>query len=119
MPAVSADRVPELLALPGSSTAKVKVAEPGQTLDDDVARVNAVRAVVPAVRVDANGAWTVEVEPSPPHALTVDGPLEYLEQPCRTVASWRSRRRVDVPVAADESIRGDGRPYCRGARGCR
>ncbi|MGV0803677.1 enolase C-terminal domain-like protein, partial [Mycolicibacterium elephantis] len=39
-------------------------------------------------------------------ALTADGPLEYLEQPCRTVAELAElRRRVDVPVAADESIR--------------
>ncbi|MFN8087946.1 MAG: o-succinylbenzoate synthase [Mycobacterium sp.] len=112
VPAVSADRVPELLArFPGSSTAKVKVAEPGQTLDDDVARVNAVRAVVPAVRVDANGAWTVEEAVAAARALTVDGPLEYLEQPCRTVAELAEvRRRVDVPVAADESIRKAGDP---------
>lgn len=107
VPAVSADRVPELLArFPGSATAKVKVAEPGQTLGDDVARVNAVRAVIPAVRVDANGGWTVEEAVAAAHALTADGPLEYLEQPCRTVAELAEvRRRVDVAVAADESIR--------------
>ena len=53
--------MPEVLArFPGARTAKVKVAEPGQTLADDVARVNAVRALVPTVRVDANGGWTVE-----------------------------------------------------------
>lgn len=107
VPAVSADRVPELLArFPGSATAKVKVAEPGQTLGDDVARVNAVRAVIPAVRVDANGGWTVEEAVAAAHALTADGPVEYLEQPCRTVAELAEvRRRVEVPVAADESIR--------------
>jgi O-succinylbenzoate synthase len=38
--------------------------------------------------------------------LTADGALEYLEQPCRTVAELAEvRRRVAVPVAADESIR--------------
>ena len=107
VPAVSADRVQELLArFPGSATAKVKVAEPGQTIGDDVARVNAVRSVIPAVRVDANGGWTVEQAVAAAHALTADGPLEYLEQPCRTVAELvEVRRRVDVPVAADESIR--------------
>ena len=31
----------------------------GPTLADDVARVNAVRALVPTVRVDANGGWSV------------------------------------------------------------
>ena len=47
-----------LARFPGATTAKVKVAEPGQTLADDVARVDAVRAVIPTVRVDANGGWT-------------------------------------------------------------
>ena len=79
-------------------TAKVKVAEPGQTLADDVARVNAVRAMVPTVRVDANGGWTVEQAVAAARALTADGPLEYLEQPCRTVAELAEvRRRVDGP----------------------
>ena len=51
--------MPEVLArFPGARTAKVKVAEPGQTLADDVARVNAVRALIPTVRVDANGGWS-------------------------------------------------------------
>lgn len=107
VPAVPAERVPDVLArFPGATTAKVKVAEPGETLDDDVARVRAVRAVVPIVRVDANGGWTVDEAVDAAHALTEEGPLEYLEQPCRTVAELAEvRRRVDVPVAADESIR--------------
>ncbi|MGE0217165.1 o-succinylbenzoate synthase [Mycolicibacterium sp.] len=107
VPAVPADSVPEVLArFPGARTAKVKVAEPGQTLADDVARVNAVRAAVPTVRVDANGGWTVDEAAAAARALTVDGPLEYLEQPCATVRELAElRRRVDVPVAADESIR--------------
>jgi o-succinylbenzoate synthase len=107
VPAVAAAEVAELLArFPGARTAKVKVAEPGQSLADDVARVNAVRAVVPTVRVDANGGWTVEDAVTAAGALTADGPLEYLEQPCKTVPELAEvRRRVDVPVAADESIR--------------
>ena len=107
VPAVTPDRVPEVLArFPGAGTAKVKVAEPGQTLADDVARVNAVRAAVPTVRVDANGGWTVDQAVAAAAALTADGPLEYLEQPCSTVAELAEvRTRVNVPVAADESIR--------------
>lgn len=107
VPAVPSARVPDVLArFPGARTAKVKVAEPGQTLADDVARVNAVRAVVPTVRVDANGAWSVEQAVAAAGALTADGALEYLEQPCATVAELAELRRlVDVPVAADESIR--------------
>jgi len=107
VPAVETDRVPEVLArFPGARAAKVKVAEPGQTLADDVARVNTVRAWVPTVRVDANGGWTVEEAVAACAALTADGAIEYLEQPCATVPELAEvRRRVDVPVAADESIR--------------
>ena len=107
VPAVAAAQVPEVLArFPGASTAKVKVAEPGQTLADDVDRVNAVRELVPTVRVDANGGWSIEEAVEAAAALTADGPLEYLEQPCATVPELAELRgRIDVPIAADESIR--------------
>jgi O-succinylbenzoate synthase len=107
VPAVGSGEVPDVLArFPGARTAKVKVAEPGQSLADDVLRVNAVRALMPTVRVDANGGWTVDEAVSAAKALTADGPLEYMEQPCATVPELAEvRRRVDVPVAADESIR--------------
>jgi o-succinylbenzoate synthase len=107
VPAVAAAQVPEVLArFPGARTAKVKVAEPGQTLADDIGRVNAVRELVPTVRVDANGGWSVEQAVRAAAALTADGPLEYLEQPCATVDELAElRRRIGVPIAADESIR--------------
>jgi len=107
VPAVAPDQVPEVLArFPSARTAKVKVAEPGQSLTDDVARVDAVRALVPTVRVDANGGWSVDEAAAAAVALTADGPLEYIEQPCATVPELAElRRRVDVPIAADESIR--------------
>lgn len=110
VPAVPAAQVGEVLArFPGARTAKVKVAEPGQTLADDVARVNAVRESVPTVRVDANGGWSVEEAVRAAVALTADGPLEYLEQPCAGVDELAELRRrpdmPDVPIAADESIR--------------
>jgi O-succinylbenzoate synthase len=107
VPAVGADEVPDVLArFPGARTAKVKVAEPGQSLADDVARVNAVRALVPTVRVDANGGWSVDEAVVAAKALTAEGLLEYMEQPCATVPELAElRSRVDVPIAADESIR--------------
>ena len=107
VPAVGPDVVAAVLArFPGATTAKVKVAEPGQTLADDVARVDAVRAVIPTVRVDANGGWTPDEAVAAAAALTAEGALEYIEQPCPTVAELAEvRRRVDVPIAADESIR--------------
>lgn len=114
VPAVAPERVGEVLArFPGARTAKVKVAERGRTLADDVARVATVRETVPRVRVDANGGWTVNEAEAALHALTAEGPLEYAEQPCRTVAELAElRRRVPgVPIAADESIRKADDPF--------
>jgi O-succinylbenzoate synthase len=107
VPAIPADQVPAVLArFPGAHTAKVKVAEPGQALGDDIDRVEAVRALVPTVRVDANGGWTVDEAVAAANALTATGELEYVEQPCKTVEELAEvRRRVSVPIAADESIR--------------
>lgn len=112
IPAVPAGAVPEILSrYDGCRTAKVKVAEPGQNPADDVARVRAVReALGPSgrIRVDANGAWTVdEAERAVRRLAEFD--LEYVEQPCRTVPELAEvRRRIErlgVPVAADESVR--------------
>ena len=94
----------------GCRTAKVKVADHPASLADDVARVEAVRdALGPggAVRVDANGAWDVDTAVAAVRALDrAAGGLEYVEQPCRTIDELAAvRRRVDVRIAADESIR--------------
>jgi O-succinylbenzoate synthase len=108
VPAVPASEVPGILArYPGVDTAKVKVAEKGQTVADDVERVRAVRAVVPRVRVDANGGWTVDEAVDALSLLLEDGELEYAEQPCATVPELvEVRRRLPgLRVAADESIR--------------
>jgi O-succinylbenzoate synthase len=104
VPAVPAAQVAQVLArFPGCTTAKVKVAQAGQSLRDDVERVAAVRDLVPTVRVDANAAWTVDEAVT---ALQALGDLEYCEQPCATVEELAQvRRRVDVRIAADESIR--------------
>ena len=110
VPAVAADAVPAVLQrFPGCTTAKVKVAERGQSLSDDDARVRAVRAALgPSgrIRVDANGGWTVEQAMRALDALAPFG-LEYAEQPCATVEELAALRRggCPVPVAADESVR--------------
>ena len=92
----------------GCRTAKVKVAEPGQGPSDDLARVEAVRDALGqegSVRVDANGSWSVDEAVRCIKSLA-RFELEYVEQPCATVDGLaRVRRRVDVPIAADESIR--------------
>lgn len=110
VPAVDAATAATLVRDATCRTVKVKVAEPGQDLADDVNRVAAVRDALGAagkIRVDANGAWDVE---SAVLAITrierAAGGLEYVEQPCRTVDELAAvRRRVSVLVAADESVR--------------
>jgi O-succinylbenzoate synthase len=112
LPAVGPDAVPGVLArFPGCRTVKVKVAERGQALADDVARVAAARDHVGPdgrVRVDANGGWTVDQAEEALRALAPLG-LEYAEQPCATVPELAELRRrtadLGVPVAADESVR--------------
>ena len=112
VPAVGAQDVARILArFPGCRTAKVKVAEAGQRLDDDIARVHAVRSVLGPegrVRIDANGAWNVDEAERALHALA-EFDLEYVEQPCASVpelAELRDRvKYMGVPIAADESIR--------------
>ena len=112
VPAVPAEAVAAVLArFPGCRTAKVKVAEPGGRLEDDIARVRAARrALGPEgrVRIDANAAWNVD---EAEHALRALSPfdLEYAEQPCarlEELAELRDRiRDLAIPIAADESVR--------------
>ncbi|MEO5609010.1 MAG: o-succinylbenzoate synthase, partial [Ornithinibacter sp.] len=114
VPAVPAGAVAGVLArFPGCATAKVKVAERGQRLEDDVARVAEVRDAMGSsarVRVDANGGWSVDDALRALGRLAPYG-IEYAEQPCATVEELRDLRialvrgDIDVPIAADESIR--------------
>lgn len=126
VPAVPPAQVAGVLArFPGCRTAKVKVAERGQRLADDVARVAEVRRLLGPggrVRVDANGAWSVDDAVDALRVLGRAG-LEYAEQPCATVAELAelrvklARAGVDVPVAADESIRKADDPFAVAAAG--
>ena len=118
VPATDPESAHQLVTRSGCATAKVKVAEKGQYIAEDVARVEAVRdALGPSgrLRIDVNGAWSV------PDALTrlqllrrFD--LEYVEQPCASVEDLArlrrelARRGIDLPIAADESIRRSGDP---------
>lgn len=112
VPAVAAASVPAVLArFDGCRTAKVKVAEAGQRLNDDVDRVHAVReAMGPEgrIRIDANGAWNVDEAERALHALA-EFDLEYAEQPCASVDELAELRRrvkyMGIPIAADESVR--------------
>jgi len=114
VPAVGPERAHAIVAASGCRTAKVKVADPGQSEADDLARVEAVRdALGPggAVRVDANAAWDVDTAVARIKALDAAVGLEYVEQPCPTLADLVAlRRRIDVRVAADEVVRRSADP---------
>ncbi len=108
LPAVAPEQVAGILAGFGEfDTVKIKVAEPGQSIEDDLARVSAVRALYPSVkiRIDANGGFTVS------QALEVAeraGSLDYFEQPCQSIAELAELRvKLDglTRIAADESVR--------------
>jgi O-succinylbenzoate synthase len=114
VPAVPVGEVASILArYEGCTTVKVKVAELGQRLGDDLDRVAEVRDVMgpgARIRVDANGGWTVDEAVDALGRLAAYG-LEYAEQPCATVEDLARLRvalahnGIDVLVAADESIR--------------
>lgn len=111
VPAVDAERAAAIVAESrGCTTAKVKVAEPGQSLGAAQERLEAVRDVLgPSgkIRIDVNGAW--DLDTARRHLPVLDraaGGLEYVEQPCREITELAAlRRETTIPVAADESIR--------------
>lgn len=119
IPAVGAEEAHRLTVTSGCRTAKVKVAETGQSVAEDCARLEAVRDALGSsgrLRVDANGAWHAETALA---AIREFGrfDLEYVEQPCASVedlAELRlrlARAGLQVLIAADESIRRSDDPY--------
>ena len=116
VPAVPVEQVEAVLARypQGVSTFKIKVAEPGQSLADDTARLARVHTLRPdaRLRVDANRAWSVAEACAAIAAFARIAELEYVEQPCGSAEELAEvRRRVDTPIAADESIRRASDPY--------
>ena len=109
----------DLVARSGAGTAKVKIAGAGRRGDGadatsglaaDLQRLEAVReAIGPRgrIRVDVNGAWDLTTATTIlPLIDKAAGGLAYAEQPCPGVDDLAAlRRAVDVPIAADESIR--------------
>ena len=113
LPAVHGDQVEKLLEnFPGFRTVKIKVAEKGQTLQDDLARIRAVKKLYPnaKIRLDANGGFTVNQALSLLESLQ-DIELEYFEQPVASIPELVQLRKTlrelgsNLKIAADESIR--------------
>ena len=108
VPAVAPEIAVGLVLESGAGTAKVKVAEPGQTKEADEARLAAVReAMGPTgkIRIDVNATWDLDTATERLRALSRFD-LEYVEQPVATLEEMvELRRRTDVPLAADELVR--------------
>ncbi len=105
-PSAAASRAGELVAA-GFGSLKIKVGRGEPTRDVD--RVAAVREAVGssvAVRLDANGAWDVDGAVRTILRIERYEP-ELVEQPVAGLDDLaRVRRRVAVPLAADEAVRG-------------
>ena len=119
IPAVGPELAYDIARAAGCHTAKVKVAERGQSLSEDASRLEAVRdALGPGgkIRIDANGGWSVD---DAVHAVRelARFDLEYVEQPCASIGELAELRRLlmrsgwYLPIAADESIRRADDPY--------
>lgn len=113
LPAVAPDLVEKVLANFGEfSTVKIKVAEAGQSLQDDLDRIFKVRQLYPEakIRLDANGGYDIATATLLANAMYENGvPLEYLEQPVESIAEMAELKlqvnRVGIKIAADESVR--------------
>jgi O-succinylbenzoate synthase len=106
VPAVDPAAAHQLVAGSGCGTADVVVAERPDSLADDIARLNAVRDALGAqgaIRCIANGAWDVDTGVQAIGAIVrAVGDLEYVQDPCRTLAeSATLRSKLDVRIAAD------------------
>ena len=111
--AVAPELVEEQLSAFGEfRTVKIKVAEPGQTIEDDLARVRRVHELYAnaKIRLDANGGFDIATAIEVAKELAVEAiDLEYFEQPVKTIAELAEVRSklalIGIKVAADESVR--------------
>jgi O-succinylbenzoate synthase len=94
------------------NTVKLKVAEPGQTIVEDLFRVLRLHEFYPdaKIRIDANGGYSVQNAIEIAKEIAIAGiDLEYFEQPVKTIAELAEVRlklsRIGIKVAADESVR--------------
>ena len=95
-------------SFPGVKTFKVKV---GTDVSDDLHRLDVIRTLRPnaSIRIDVNGLWNVEEAEM---FLNSVGEIEYVEQPCATIAELRElKQRVDVKIVGDEVLRKSTNPF--------
>jgi O-succinylbenzoate synthase len=111
----NAKEIEELLqSFAGCDTVKIKV---GENLAEDIVRVARVRALLPKakLRLDVNGAWSVDQALVNLYAIYEEvGSLEYIEQPCATLAELRQLKEklvIDFKITGDEVIRKAKDPF--------
>lgn len=113
VPAVDPVTAVALVQESGAHTAKVKIGDPGDTEEDDIERVRAVREALGPdgkLRVDVNASWDLETAIARIERLR-EFDLQYVEQPVSTFAEMKAlRARVEVPLAADEVVRQSPHP---------
>jgi O-succinylbenzoate synthase len=113
LPAVAPTEVAGVLQRFGKfNTVKIKVAEPGQSIEEDLARITAAAEFAPLanIRLDANGGYSVQQALQLAHELSEElFEIEYLEQPVATIAEMAELRlklkTFGLKIAADESVR--------------
>ncbi|CAB4636660.1 unannotated protein [freshwater metagenome] len=120
LPAVAEGEVAKVLSRAGKfETVKVKVAEPGQTIGEDLARLLEVKSLYPEtkLRLDANGSYEIAAAMELIEKLAGEGiELEYFEQPVQSIAELAelkieiSKRGFATLIAADESVRKSSDP---------
>lgn len=117
----SAQELEELLqSFSGCDTVKIKV---GENLGEDIVRVARVRALLPKakLRLDVNGAWSVDQALINLYEIYEEvGPLEYVEQPCATLAELRLLKEklvIEFKITGDEVIRKAADPFAINLQG--
>ena len=120
LPAVKPEEVSKILSRAGKfSTVKIKVAEAGQDLSEDLARILEVHSLFPEakIRLDANGGFDIAQAMQLLEKLSFEGvELQYFEQPVASIAELAeikleiSKRGLTTPIAADESVRKSSDP---------
>lgn len=98
----------------GMTTLKVKVANKDQTVEDDLARLEAIKSQLEDlsvdrvnIRIDVNGAWSAQeaIDLMRKYELAAGG-LDYVEQPCATLAECAFvKAETAVRIAVDEGLR--------------
>ena len=120
LPAVSTQDVAKILTRAGKfRTVKIKTAEKGQGVLDDLARILEVQNLYSEakIRLDANGGFEIAQVLDLLEKLSFEGiQLEYFEQPVSTIAEL-AELKVEIArtgqktlIAADESVRKSSDP---------